>query len=693
MWRKYNLVICEKPAAAERIATALGDKEILREEVDGVPIYRVVRGRAKLVIVPALGHLYTLTQDGGAWTFPVFNLKWTPMYTEVQNEDLAKKLRNWINVISSLSKRASMFISACDYDIEGSVIAYTILRFACNNGCPRARRMKFSTLTKKDIVRAYERMMKELDYPLINAGIIRHSVDWLFGVNVSRVLMTLLKEETGKFEILSAGRVQSPTLYALARREVAIKTHVPIPYWTIEADILVNNNILKASYHQPRIGTLKDAHAIKERCEGSLGVVKRVEKRVCRRRQPSPFNLSALQTEAYRLFGFSPLKTQAIAERLYLDALISYPRTSSQRLPPSISYEEILTSLQLNPAYQELALGILSRGNLQPTQGKSDDPAHPAIHPTGNLPKRTLERDEAKIYDLIVRRFLASFADYMIREHVKLVIEFDQRDVFNVYGSRMIREGWLRYYPYASISTNELPQVKVGDEARLAKLIVHERFSQPKPRFNPGGLLKFMEKHNLGTKSTRAEIIDTLYRRGYIQGEKISVTELGFEVVNALRRLFPELTSIKLTRELEKQMDDVERGLSTPKNVMFAALEHLKLIFERALTKTDGLGARLLRSVKKARYSQEVLGKCPSCGKGNLIIIVSRRTKKRFIGCSRYSEGCKFGLPLPQRGLIQPTGSVCKLCSYPVVRVKGLGPKPWRLCVNPACPSKKSRGE
>ncbi|RLE50716.1 MAG: DNA topoisomerase I [Candidatus Methanomethylicota archaeon] len=687
-WRKYRLIICEKPAAAEKIASALGDGHYESYVLNGVPIYRTIRGKTRIVVVPALGHLYALAQDGGPWLFPVLNLRWTPMYMTIGDHELSHKLKNWLKTISKLSKRASSFVSACDYDIEGSVVAYTILRYACRNSLKRARRMKFSALTKKEIINAYENMMKELDYPLINAGLIRHMVDWLFGVNVSRALMTFLKEETGKFEILSAGRVQSPTLYALVKREVEINTHVPIPYWVIEAEVKAER-LFKASYHKPKISSLREVNEIKSRCEGKEGFIESIEKKTSRRRRPPPFNLSSLQAEAYKLFGYTPSKTQAIAEKLYLEALISYPRTSSQKLPPSIGYEEIINSLKLNPAYEKLASEILKRGIIRPAQGKRDDPAHPAIYPTGNLPSRPLEKDEERIYDLIVRRFLACFSDDLVKEHRRLIINVNDQDKFVVVGSTIVNEGWLRFYPYSSVMVGELPSVKEGGVVHIEKLIIHEKLTQAKPRFNPSSLLKFMERNNLGTKSTRAEIIDTLYQRGYIQGDRIAVTELGFTVVNILKKFFPEMLSIELTRRLEEQMNGVEAGVLSPKEVMLSVLDDLRQIFEKAIIASEGLGFQLLKSIEDAKHVRRVIGKCPLCGVGDLIIMFSKKSGKRFIGCSRHSQGCQLGLPLPQKGFIEATGATCKICGYPIIKVKGLSSKPWYLCVNPNCPSKK----
>ncbi|MGD8545089.1 MAG: toprim domain-containing protein, partial [Candidatus Bathyarchaeota archaeon] len=183
---KYTLIITEKPDAAKRIASALNEEgKVKKIEDNGVPYYKAERDE-EMIIVPALGHLYTIAEERkGRNYYPVFNFKWVPRYTAERG---AKQIRTWIETISKLSKEADMFIDACDYDIEGSVIGYCILKYACDNKEKVAKRMKYSTLTEKELEKSYEDLLPELDFGLIEAGDTRHEVDWLYGVNLSRAL-------------------------------------------------------------------------------------------------------------------------------------------------------------------------------------------------------------------------------------------------------------------------------------------------------------------------------------------------------------------------------------------------------------------------------------------------------------------------------------------------------------------------
>src|SRR5439155_1078580 len=200
---------------------------------------------------------------------------------------------------------------------------------------------------------------------------------------------------------------------------------------------------------------------------------------------PYPFDLSSLQSEAYRHFGYSPARTLASAERLYLDALISYPRTSSQKLPPDIGYAEILGGIGSYTVYQPLVAKLMTRGYLRPNNGPKDDPAHPAIFPTGESPKRPLSGGEAKLYDLILRRFMATFADFSLKTSSRMILTHDNHR-FLLSGSRVIKMGWIEYYrPYVLDDARPLPDFRIGDRVKVQGIKTVEKFTQPLHRLRP----------------------------------------------------------------------------------------------------------------------------------------------------------------------------------------------------------------
>jgi len=684
------LIITEKPDAAQRIATALDQKgKPKKTEENGVPYY-VAKLDKEIVIVPALGHLYTVAQEtGGRNYYPVFRFKWVPRYAAERG---AKQIRAWVQTISKLAKDADSFIDACDYDIEGSIIGYCILKYACGNKEGSSKRMKYSTLTKEELEKSYAEPLPRLDFALIEAGRARHEVDWLYGVNLSRALTIAARDWSGKYATLSTGRVQGPTLKFLAAREKSIRTYVPAPYWEIRAEIEIDGKVFEAEYEKETIDVKQEANGILDACKGKGGTVDKIEVKQFQQSLPLPFDLGALQSEAYGLFGYTPRRTSNIAQRLYLDALISYPRTSSQKLPSAIGYETILKNLGKAPQYKKLVADLLSKPELKPKEGKKDDPAHPAVYPTGNLPERELDDSEKNIWDLVVRRFMAVFDEPAIRQSMKAQVNVNGHR-FYLRGRQTLKEGWLRFYgPYVRSEEVLLPPIKEGQAVNVQKVILEDKFVKPPPRYNPGSVLKRMEEAEIGTKATRADIIQTLYDRKYIREERMVVTDLGFDVLEVLEKYCPPVVSIKLTKELEERMDKIQVDSEKRENVLADAVEILKPAVEELREREKTIGEQLSNAIKKARLEERTIGPCPVCNTGKLMILYSRKTGKRFVGCTNYFKGlCKTSFPLPQRGTVKPLWKNCRGCGWPTAQVWMKGRRPWTLCLNPQCPLKEER--
>jgi len=685
---KFTLIITEKPDAAQRIAAALDINGNLKKMEDGgVPYYMAYRDKP-IVVVPALGHLYTVAEEKhGRSYYPVFSFRWAPRYVA---EKGVKHIRNWLDTISKLAKGADMYIDACDYDIEGSVIGYTILKYACGGKENVAKRMKYSTLTKEELEKAYNELLPTLDFGLIEAGKTRHEIDWLYGVNLSRALTIAAQVWSGRYATISTGRVQGPTLSFLVAREKDIRSFVPAPYWEVKAQIEIDGRVFEAEYEKEIIKTRREADAVVTACKGEYGIVEDVEVKEFKQMPPTPFDIGALQSEAYSLFGYTPRRTLDIAQRLYLDALISYPRTSSQKLPPSINYKEILEGLSGVSEYRALVRELLARGELKPNEGKKDDPAHPAIYPTGKLPERPLNDSEMRIWDLIVRRFMAVFGEAALRQSVKVKIKVNGHTFF-LRGRQTLKEGWLRFYaPYVRSEEILLPQIKREQKVKVDRIILEDKFTKPPPRYNPGSLLKEMEKAGIGTKATRADIIQTLYDRKYLRGERMVVTDLGFEVFEILQKYCPTIISVDLTRNLEERMDRIQLHMESRESVILDAIEILKPVVEELKKREPIIGEQLSHSVKKSTLEERIVGSCPVCGKGSLIILYSKRTGKRFIGCTEFFKGsCKASFPLPQKGSVAPSEKACPECGWPMVQVNIKGKRPWTLCFNTDCPSKE----
>jgi DNA topoisomerase-1 len=461
---------------------------------------------------------------------------------------------------------------------------------------------------------------------------------------------------------------------------------VPTPFWRVDGVFEGDGRRFVAAYWKERIETRSEAEEIRDTCVGKDGVVSAINRNVVLVPPLPPFNIGDLQKEAFRAFGFSPSRTLQIAERLYLGALVSYPRTGSQKLPPSIDFEGILRGLHGVAAYSKEAEELLS-GKLRPVEGIKDDQAHPAIHPTGEHPKRPLEPSELKVYDMVVRRFLSTFAPAAKREIVLMTVAVEGHE-FKLGGSTTIYPGWTKYYSrYWSTKDVEALRLDQGDRVRAAEVRVEEKFRERPARYNQSSLLEKMEDEKIGTKATRAEVIATLLSRGYAEGENLVMTGLGLSVVEIMERYAPSIVTTELTRRIEERLEAVEEGKEDGRNLIRETVQSASEQLVDLRSNAESVGREIGGALETSGAMADLLGVCPICRTGRLRVIRSKKTGKRFVGCTNYSVGCRASAPLPQRGELRKTEKQCQRCSWPVVYVVR-GRSAWRFCVNPNCPSK-----
>ncbi len=666
-----TLILTEKPSVAKRIAEAIGKPKALRN--NNVTYYEVDDS----LIAPSVGHVYTLTEKKkNLWNYPIFDINWAPSYLVSKNSDYTRK---YLENLEELAESCDNFINACDYDLEGEVIAFNILKYACKVDplSEKVKRMKFSSLTQDSIDQAY----KNLENPqrgMVDAGLARHVLDWYWGINLSRALTLAIRRARG-YVTLSIGRVQGPALKILSIRDREIKNFKPQTYWELELIAQRDQEILSALHQEGKFWEKEKVDEVKSTC-GDTALVKKVERKKYKQLPPYPFDLTTLQTEAYRTHRVSPSQTLRIAQDLYTNALISYPRTSSQKLPPGLNYLDIMEKLKKLKKYGDGLNELLQKKKLLPHNGRKKDPAHPAIYPTGEIPGQ-LEKYHQKIYDLIVRRFMATFGDPAIRESQKIELD-NHQEIFIAKGNITLKPGWHKLYgEYAKFKEIELPTLKEGGPLKVKDLKVHEKETQPPKRYTPASIIKELEKKNLGTKATRSQILDTLFKRNYLRGKSIEVTPLGLGVVDTLEKYCPEVLSEKLTRQFEEKMQLIESGKASQEKIVKKGQATIEKISQTFKAKEQEIGEELKKSLGE-RESQK-LGKCLECS-GNLVVRQSRYGK--FIGCDSYPQ-CKFTLPLP-KGHLKVEEEKCKECGYAKITVLG---KNWTFCVNPECPTRKKK--
>lgn len=649
------LIITEKPQAAAKIAAALGDAKRYTE--GKVSYYEVERGKDKLLIASAVGHLFNLVVSQGQVGWPVFKTEWKPAYLK------NSYMKPYHETLAKLARRAGSYIVATDFDNEGEVIGWNVLRFIAKQAT--AKRMKFSTLTKEELVNAYEHPLPTLAWGQAYAGETRHVLDWMYGINLSRALMSAIKK-TGTFRILSIGRVQGPALKIIVEREREIEAFKPAPYWNVDAwakGIEFNHpqDIFDKKELQKFEGITKaNAHTTTK--EESIA-------------PPYPFDLTTLQREAYAKHHINPSGTLKAAQNLYLAGLISYPRTSSQKIPKEIEPKKILAKLGKHYEFVKQATRPM------PIEGPKSDPAHPSIYPTGEF--KRIEGDEEKLYDLIVRRFIAAFSPDAFVERKNITLQAGNVS-FTANGLVIHKDGWSSVYP-ASFETRDLPTME--GETIIDKLEITEKETQPPRRYTPASLITLLEKKNLGTKTTRSLIIDTLLDRGYLEGQSLQPTPLGMKLIATLEQYAPIIIDENLTKELEEQMEFIESMKENHEKEETKILNQGEALILKITSefkeKESEIGAALKEGTQEMYQEQReknIIMPCPVCKQGNLVIKFAKKSRRYFAACDKYPE-CKATYSLPPNALIKTTGK--SQDNLPILVAIRKGKKPWEFQFNP----------
>ena len=538
--------------------------------------------------------------------------------------------------------------------------------------------MVFSSLTKEEIKKAWDSPMK-LNMKLYEAGRARHEMDFMWGVTFSRALMTALRNAGGSYRhILSAGRVQTPMLKVLVDLEEKIRNFKPEKYWELVAKITINGKTIIATYTGNPIKNLEEAKKLYDQCKGKKALVTDVRHVKTVKPPPVPFDTTELQKECSRWLRISPQDTINIGEGLYLEGAISYIRTDSQVYPEGLNHREILAKIaQIYPErYKKLVETLLKKKELKPVKGKKGgkEAAHPAIHPTGVKPGK-ITRKQEKMYDLIVRRYMATMGDPMIRETTKLKFNIGGLP-FKASATKTIEKGWGIYYePYLDLEELDIGPVHKG-EIYPAEVGLLEKLTKPPPRMTAMKLVLWAEKNGIGTKATRGEMVKKLIKRKYVKqdGRSLIPTPLGIGVIKVLEDNSPILLSIDMTRQFENMLNMVLTGEKTRDEILNKAVEEIKILVEKFNSKIEGIGKELYDQLSGT--ITDIIGICEKCGKP--LKIIRKRNGKRFVWCT--TPNCTF-YPLPQKGELTVTDKTCPRCGLKVIRVKRKGKRAWNLCV------------
>lgn len=664
-----KLIITEKADAARRIASILSDGTQKSASAGGVTSLTFTAGGDDYNVVSLRGHIMELDypEQYSDWraTSPV-DLVSAPQVKTVRVKSILSK-------IVELSAGADEIIIATDYDREGELIGMETVK-AAGVDMSKVRRAKFSALTKGEITQAFSNLV-DPDAKLADAAEARQIVDLSWGAVLTR-LISLSAGQVGK-NFMSVGRVQSPTLKLLVDRNEEIENFVPQPYWEINGRF--GMLAFKGQHEKGKIFDKDEADAIFAKASAAKeATVSSYEKGLKDEYRPPPFDTTMMQVEANKI-GIPPSAAMKLAEDLYTGGYISYPRTENTEYPRTLGLRGVLERLKESDDFKKEASEILAQEKISPSRGKRRTTDHPPIYPTAAASSKKMKGDKWKLYELIVRRFLATLAPNAQAEVTKLKLDVGG-EPFVAEGYVQKEKGWKKYYgKYLRAAESRVPELAVGDTVDVRGITNDESQTKPPYRYNQGSLIQEMDRLQLGTKSTRHDIIGKLFSRNYVQGNYLVPTASGIALTKALERHGGGITEPEMTAKLERDMISIASGERELGDVVSESQNMLHGVAVKIESESEAIGDEIKAALKK----QQFVGICPSCGNS---MTVKKSKNGNFIGCNGYPE-CKRAYPLPKGAMIQMTDSVCPVCGLAQIKVIRRGMPPSLQCIDPKCPS------
>ncbi len=636
------LVITEKPSVARDIVAAIGGKKAFKEK-DGY--YESDR----YIVTWAVGHLLELlAPEDIDTTYRRWRLSDLPIFPETFALKPKAGQKGRLELLKKLFRRKDVtrVVNACDAGREGELIFREICRYVGNT--KPVQRLWLQSMTPEAIREGFENLRPGEEFEgLGTAAECRAESDWLIGMNATRAITKRLQTRRERTP-WSVGRVQTPTLALVVDRELEILSHQSKPYWRIRALFEAPDHKYEGWWFKPGERTKgteeseeedrsdwilneEEARKIVQAVEGKEGVASE-ERKTSKERAPLPFDLTSLQREAHRRYGYSARRTLEAAQRLYEEyKLITYPRTDSRYLPgdylPKVN--KVISLLAgsdafSRPARRLLEEGLQNRGRVFNDAGVTD---HFALMPTEQLPGK-LPQAEGRIYDLVVRQFLAAFFPPAVWETVTR-ITIVGKEHFRT-RARVLREpGWRFVFEQEGRRMEKiLPLARPRVPVAVLEVEVVQEETKPPPRITEAGLLNLMENagkqiedeelsailkdKGLGTPATRAEIIENLISRSYMKrvGKALAATPKGIRLIDILRRIKAQrLASPELTGELEYHLRQIERGERSREDFSAEIREYTQEVVDRAKT----------FDFEKLYAKDPPVGPCPLCKRRRVV--------------------------------------------------------------------------
>lgn len=611
-----SLVLAEKPSVARELARVLGCNKTHKSYFEG----------NQYIVTWALGHLIELKMpENYDPKYKVWKLEELPIIPDKMGLKVIKQTSHQFKAIEHLAERKDVgeFIIATDAGREGELVARWILQRI--NWKKPIKRLWISSQTDRAIKDGFKNLKPGKQFEdLYESAVCRAEADWLIGLNVSRALTTKFKDP------LSAGRVQTPTLAMVIEREDEINKFVPKEYWTIQAKV----GSLNAEWEnkgEKRIFSNEKAEQIQKKLSNKKAVLKSLDRKQKSEPQPLPYDLTELQRDANKRFGFSAKKTSNVLQGLYEQhKLVTYPRTDSRYLTTDMEATMADRLQGIMSGYRDEAKPALAqKGKVQARRVFNNEKVtdHHAIIPTEErLHLADLSQDERKLYDLIVRRFLALF--YPAYEYEVIHANFDvEGESLSARETNILELGFKKVLGKDDddAGTQSLGHLEKGKSYSVGQVTINKKMTEPPLRLSESDILAKMEKFGLGTPATRAEIIERIISSEVVerQNGRLYPTKKGKQLIDLVN---DELTSPELTAKWEKELEEIARGKGDP-----------KAFKKRIREQTARLVSEIKTSDKTYRAHNLTGSKCPECGE----FMKERKTKDgRILVCS--SPECSF---------------------------------------------------
>ncbi|HJK47362.1 MAG TPA: DNA topoisomerase I [Methanocorpusculum sp.] len=671
-----HLIIAEKNLVAERIAAFLAGKQKVHTKRDCAAIEYTF---GDTVVMGLRGHVVELdfTKGYSNWRseeHPPRSL----INAGIEKHPTEKKI---VALMQKHAKKADRITIATDYDTEGELIgmeAYELVRAV--NQKATVDRARFSAITKDEITKAIADA-KEIDFNLAAAGETRQVIDLVWGASLTRFLS--IAAHRGSDNILSVGRVQSPTLAMIVDREKEIEAFVPEKYWMLSLTAKVAGEEIAARHVHGRFTVKAEADAAFAGTRDPV-IVREVITGKKNDKAPTPLDTTALIVGAGRL-GLSAASAMSKAEDLYMRGFISYPRTDNTAYPKSLNIRQHL-KMFAGGEFERDANYVLTHMRAAPTRGKKETTDHPPIYPTSKGTREEIG-DEAtwKLYEFIVRRFFATLSPDAEWKTLKVNLTAD-KEPYTITGGRLLVPGWRAVYPYSKAEETVLPEFSVGERLELVDKNCEEKETQPPARYSQSRLIQRMEELGLGTKSTRHEVISKLIGRKYIEGNPMKPTVVGRAVTESLEKFADTITEPTMTKTLEESMEDIAAGKKTMNAVLTESRTMLSSIFDDLEANKEAIGQDIMDRTRE----EQTVGQCPICGAP---LRIRRVGTSQFIGCSSYPD-CTFNTSLPPAtwGNAVKMDEVCPIHHLNHVQLLRKGAPAWKIGC-PLCSHIKTNAE